>query len=104
LRIELRRQRTGKRIGAATGRERHDEGDRLVRPRLGLARSDRDGCDKGEQSAPDDTWFHGIFLRLMDGRLSAARLFLPSRFQLQRGVGGVTASHRRQDAKRDPLK
>ena len=36
LGVELGRQRAGKGIGAAAGRERHDEGDRLVGPCLGL--------------------------------------------------------------------
>ena len=39
LNVELGCQRAGKGVRAAAGRERHDEGDRLVRPGLGLDRA-----------------------------------------------------------------
>ena len=86
--IELGRQRTGKGIGAAAGRERHDEGDRLVRPCLGLgyvlglaghSGNDRDKCKQG---APDNSCFHGIFLRLIASvRRQRRNCFFSSRFR-----------------------
>jgi hypothetical protein len=50
LLLQLRRQRTGQRVGGAAWRERHDDGDRLVGPCVrGGGKGDAEG-DRGEQA------------------------------------------------------
>jgi hypothetical protein len=70
-----------------------------------LAWADGNDRDKRKQGALNDIWFHGIssgYCKWMP--LSAARLsFLPGS-GLKHGGGKTAASHRMQDAKRDPLK
>ena len=67
--VELGCERARKGIGAAAGRERHDEGDGLVRPCLGLGVAGHGGNARhnSKQGVPNKGWLHGVFLLTLQG-------------------------------------
>ena len=65
--------------------------------------NDRQNCKQG---APDNCWFHGIFLRLlqMASAVGGAIVFFASLVPAFTRNGQGNGPYRMQDAKRDPLK